>query len=129
MWGRLSGPLSTCRKEMAGWKACPTLDQTRNLHHQDAKPPTTNSLLTPMCLCGGFSSAKKEERFPSTRYLTIPRAVLIKEVEVEPVPRVRVIFYREDDGTVPMAEWLDGLQKKPRQKCFEWIERLMNYGH
>ena len=32
-------------------------------------------------------------------------------------------------GTVPMAEWIESLEKKPREKCFEWIERLMTFGH
>jgi len=45
------------------------------------------------------------------------------------VPRVRVIFYKEDDGTVPMVEWVEALPKKVREKCFEWIERLMTSGY
>ncbi len=45
------------------------------------------------------------------------------------MPQVQVIFYKEDDGTVPMVEWVEGLQKKPREKCFEWIERLMIFGY
>ena len=49
--------------------------------------------------------------------------------EVERVPRVRVIFYKEDDGTVPMVEWVEALPKKVREKCFEWIERLMTSGY
>jgi hypothetical protein len=49
--------------------------------------------------------------------------------EGEPLPRVRIIFYKKDDGSVPMVEWVEGLQKKPREKCFEWIERLMTFGH
>ena len=53
---------------------------------------------------------------------------LIKEMAEELVPSVQVIFYKNDDGTVPMIEWIGGLQKKPRQKCFEWIERLMTFG-
>lgn len=28
-----------------------------------------------------------------------------------------------------MVEWIEGLPKKPREKCFEWIERLMTFGH
>ena len=45
------------------------------------------------------------------------------------MPPVRVIFYREDDGTVPMVNWIDGLPKKAREKCFEWIDRLMVSGY
>jgi hypothetical protein len=48
---------------------------------------------------------------------------------VERVPPVRVIFYKEDDGTVPMVKWVEGLPKKVREKCFEWIERLMTSGY
>jgi hypothetical protein len=50
-------------------------------------------------------------------------------VEDEPLPPVRVIFYKEDDATVPLIQWLESLQKRPREKCFEWIERLMTFGH
>lgn len=49
--------------------------------------------------------------------------------EVERVPRVRVIIYKEDDGRVPMVEWVEALPKKVREKCFEWIERLMTSGY
>ncbi len=45
------------------------------------------------------------------------------------MPPVQAIFYREDDGTVPMVLWVGRLQKKPREKCFEWIERLMTFGY
>ena len=45
------------------------------------------------------------------------------------MPPVQVIYYKEDDGTVPMVSWLNGIQRKPRVKCYEWIERLKNLGH
>lgn len=45
------------------------------------------------------------------------------------MPPVRVIFYKERDGTAPMVEWLNELPKKPREKCFEWIERPMIFGY
>lgn len=45
------------------------------------------------------------------------------------MPRVQVMYYRETDGTVPMVNWLHGIQKKPRIKCYERIERLCNFGH
>jgi len=54
---------------------------------------------------------------------------LINDTEDGQLPPVRVVFYKEDDGTVPMVGWIEGLQKKPREKCFEWIERLMNFGY
>lgn len=28
-----------------------------------------------------------------------------------------------------MVEWVESLQKKPREKCFEWIDRLMTFGY
>jgi phage-related protein len=61
--------------------------------------------------------------------LTFSSNFLIKTEKGEQVPRIRVIFCKEDDGTVPMVEWIEGLPKKPREKCFEWIERLMTFGH
>jgi len=45
------------------------------------------------------------------------------------LPPIQVIFYRGDDGTVPMVEWVERLPKKPREKCFEWIGRLKTFGH
>lgn len=42
---------------------------------------------------------------------------------------VRVIFYKEDDGTVTITDWLDGLQPKPRAKCLKWIGLLRTFGH
>jgi phage-related protein len=42
-----------------------------------------------------------------------------------------VIYYQEEDGTVPMAVWLDELQNQPahRAKCVEWIGMLRDNGH
>jgi hypothetical protein len=64
---------------------------------------------------------------PSDTALTFSVESLIKDAEDKPLPPVQVIFYKEADGSVPMVEWIEGLQKKPRQKCFEWIERLMTF--
>ncbi len=41
------------------------------------------------------------------------------------MPPVHVVFYKEDADTVAIIHWLDGLERKPREKCYEWIERLM----
>lgn len=41
----------------------------------------------------------------------------------------RVVFYREDDGTVPVLEWLDTLSPKAQDKCQVKIERLQELGH
>jgi len=42
---------------------------------------------------------------------------------------VQVVFYKEDDGSVPISDWLDGLQPKHRAKCLKWIEILRSFGH
>jgi phage-related protein len=45
------------------------------------------------------------------------------------VPRTRVVFYREDDGSVPLLEWLDLIPAKAVTKCRVRIERLCELGH
>jgi phage-related protein len=45
------------------------------------------------------------------------------------VPRVDLILYQEDDGTVPILEWLDGLVPRTRDKCLVRLEHLEEYGH
>jgi phage-related protein len=45
------------------------------------------------------------------------------------MPETQVVFYREDDGTVPMLEWLDGQPRKALDKCRVRIERLRELGH
>jgi len=45
------------------------------------------------------------------------------------VPRTRVLFYRDDDGTVPVVEWLMSLPKKDQDKCRLKIERLEELGY
>ena len=45
------------------------------------------------------------------------------------MPKTNVVFYREDDGSVPMLEWLDSLQPKALDKCTVRIERLRELGH
>ncbi len=45
------------------------------------------------------------------------------------MPTVDVVFYKEDDGTVPMVEWLRSLQTKAQDKCYVKMERLGEYGH
>lgn len=47
------------------------------------------------------------------------------------MPPVRVVFYREEDGTVPMVEWLESLQSQPRHrtKCIKWLILLSDHGH
>ncbi len=45
------------------------------------------------------------------------------------MPEIRIVFYQESNGDVPMLDWLDGLPKKARAKCFVRIERLAELGH
>jgi phage-related protein len=49
---------------------------------------------------------------------------------IEPVVgATEVVFYREEDGSVPLLDWLDGLPRKPREKCLARLARLEELGH
>src|SRR5437867_13029744 len=45
------------------------------------------------------------------------------------MPKTKVVFFREDDGSVPILKWLDSLQPKALDKCTVRIERLREIGH
>jgi len=45
------------------------------------------------------------------------------------VPRTKVVFYREADGSVPVLEWFDTLPTKAQDKCRIRIQRLAELGH
>ena len=45
------------------------------------------------------------------------------------MPKTKVVFYKEDDGSVPILEWFDLLQEKALDKCRVRIERLKELGH
>src|SRR5437773_8897790 len=45
------------------------------------------------------------------------------------MPKTKVVFYKEDEGSVPILEWLDTLQPKVLDKCTVRIERLEEMGH
>ena len=45
------------------------------------------------------------------------------------MPRTEVVFYRDDDGSVPVLDWLGGLPPKARLKCLVRIERLRELGN
>lgn len=45
------------------------------------------------------------------------------------MPRTEVVFYRDDDGSVPAIEWIGGLPPKARLKCLVRLERLRERGH
>lgn len=45
------------------------------------------------------------------------------------MPKTKVVFYKEDDDSVPILEWLDSLQPRALDKCMVRIERLEEMGH
>ncbi len=45
------------------------------------------------------------------------------------MPRTEVVFYKEEDGTVPLLDWLDGLTDKAQDKCLARLKRLEELGH
>lgn len=45
------------------------------------------------------------------------------------MPRTKVLFYREADGSVPILDWLDALPKKALDKCRVRMGRLAELGH
>ena len=45
------------------------------------------------------------------------------------MPAVHVLLYKEDDGTIPILEWLDSLPSKVQDKCVARIKRLRDLGH
>ena len=47
----------------------------------------------------------------------------------EGLPSTRVVFYQEEDGTVPLLEWFEGLTRKAQDKCRIRIDRLRDVGH
>ncbi|WP_407896007.1 hypothetical protein [Scytonema sp. NUACC26] len=40
------------------------------------------------------------------------------------MPTTLVIFYKEEDGSVPVLEWLDNLPEKAQDNCRVRIERM-----
>ncbi len=45
------------------------------------------------------------------------------------MPKTKVVFFREEDGTTPTLDWLDELPPKVQLKCLARIERLRDEGH
>ena len=45
------------------------------------------------------------------------------------MPHTKIVFYLEEDGTVPIVEWLCVLQPKARAKCQAYLARLQSEGH
>lgn len=40
----------------------------------------------------------------------------------------RLFLFQEQDGSVPIRDWLDGLHPKPRAKCLVSLRRLKELG-
>lgn len=45
------------------------------------------------------------------------------------MPKTKVKFYKDTDGSVPVVEWLAELPAKALDKCRSKIERLAEMGH
>ncbi|MGD0868261.1 MAG: type II toxin-antitoxin system RelE/ParE family toxin [Bryobacteraceae bacterium] len=45
------------------------------------------------------------------------------------MPKIRVVLYREGDGSCPFVEWFDELPAKAQDKCYLRLERLREMGH
>ena len=45
------------------------------------------------------------------------------------MPTTELVFFMEDDGSVPFLEWFDGLQARAQDKCRVRLERLEQLGH
>jgi len=48
---------------------------------------------------------------------------------VADMPETKVVFYKEDDGSIPVLDWLDSLPLKVQDKCAAKIDRLKALGH
>lgn len=45
------------------------------------------------------------------------------------MPTTGVLLYRESDGTVPLVDWLDSLNRGAQAKCLARLKRLEELGH
>jgi phage-related protein len=45
------------------------------------------------------------------------------------LPKTELIFFKDDDGSVPIVDWLSELPPKARAKCRVKMERLAELGH
>ena len=51
-------------------------------------------------------------------------------MKTEPdLPPTEIIFYRDEEGRVPLLDWLDGLPAKALLKCLARLQRLEMLGH
>ena len=45
------------------------------------------------------------------------------------VPKTKVVFFQDDNETVPVLDWLEGLPSKVQDKCVVKIQRLAMLGY
>jgi phage-related protein len=45
------------------------------------------------------------------------------------MPRTEVVFFKDQENSVPVLDWLDGLPRKVQNKCYVKVERLEELGH
>ncbi|MBN2578263.1 MAG: type II toxin-antitoxin system RelE/ParE family toxin [Pirellulales bacterium] len=45
------------------------------------------------------------------------------------MPPTEVVFFQDEDGSVPVLNWIDDLSDKAQAKCVIRIERLEQMGH
>jgi hypothetical protein len=45
------------------------------------------------------------------------------------MPRTNIVIYRDEDGSVPLIEWLETQAPKVQDKCIVLIELLASRGH
>jgi hypothetical protein len=45
------------------------------------------------------------------------------------MPKIRVVFYQEEDGSCPVLVWLRGIPPKAQVKCRVKMGRLADIGH
>jgi phage-related protein len=45
------------------------------------------------------------------------------------VPETEVVIFADENGTAPLLQWLDRLEKKVQDKCLARIDRLGELGH
>lgn len=45
------------------------------------------------------------------------------------MPSTEVVFYREEDGSVPLRDWLDSLERRAQAQCVACLKRLEDLGH
>ncbi len=45
------------------------------------------------------------------------------------MPATNVVLFRDDDGSVPLRDWLDGLSAQARDRCLARILLLEEWGH